>query len=352
MGRSHHHGHEHARGHLHDHSQANHHDSAHHNSANHDPVNHRHTGHEHMDHHHSGHGHSHHHGPADYNRAFLIGIVLNTVFVAIEAVYGIFSHSLALLADAGHNLSDVLALVLAWTASLLARRIPTERRTYGYRRFSILAALFNALFLLVAIGAIVWEAVGRFRDPAPVTGQTVIWVAAVGIAINAATAVLFMSGRKGDINIRGAFLHMAADALVSVGVVIAGILISYTGWLWLDPLSSLIVAVVIFAGTWGLLKESVGLSLDTVPGGIDAAAVKAYLGSLPGVLGVHDLHIWGMSTTEAALTAHLVVNDRTGQDGMLREIAKELHERFDIGHATIQMETEAYICGLFPDDIV
>ncbi|MBY9080905.1 cation transporter [Paenibacillus sp. HN-1] len=305
-----------------------------------------------MDHHHTGHGHSHHHGPADYNRAFLIGIALNTVFVLLEAAYGIIGHSLALLADAGHNLSDVLALVLAWAASLLARRIPTERRTYGYRRFSVLAALLNALFLLVAIGVIVWEAVGRFRDPAPVTGQTVIWVAAVGIAVNAATAILFMSGRKGDLNIRGAFLHMAADAFVSVGVVIAGILISYTGWLWIDPLSSLIVAVVIFIGTWRLLVESVDLALDTVPGSIDAAAVKAYLGSLPGVLGVHDLHIWGMSTTEAALTAHLVVNDRAGQDGMLRKIAKELHERFNIGHATIQMETEAYICGLSPDDIV
>ena len=304
--------------------------------------------------HDGGHGGGHSHAPADFGRAFAIGIALNTGFVIVEAVFGVLSHSLALVADAGHNLSDVLGLLLAWGATVLARRVPTPRRTYGLRRSSILAALFNAVFLLVAVGGIAWEAVGRFRDPAPVQGQTVIGVALVGIVINTATALLFMSGRKGDLNIRGAFLHMAADAGVSLGVVLAGVAILFTGWLCLDAAVSLLIVAVILWGTWGLLKDSVNLALDAVPEGIDAAGVKEYLASLPHVLEVHDLHIWGMSTTEAALTVHLVRDVPTCDDALLSRVSRELHDRFGIEHVTVQLETgdAAHACPQAPEGIV
>lgn len=245
-----------------------------------------------MSHNHSHGGHGHDHGSSNYNRAFVVSVSLNTGFVIIEAVYGILANSLALVADAGHNLSDVLGLLLAWGASILARRRPTPRRTYGLRRSSILAALLNAVFLLVVSGGIGWEAIQRFRSPAPVAGGTMIIVAFIGIAINAGSALMFLSGRKGDLNIRGAFLHLVADAAVSAGVVLAGIAIITTGWLWFDPAVSLIVTVVIVAGTWQLLQESLNLITDAVPAGIEPLAVRTYLAELPGVSGVHDLHIW------------------------------------------------------------
>lgn len=284
-------------------------------------------------------GHGHDHGSADYGRAFAIGIALNLAFVVIEFIYGRLAHSLALVADAGHNLSDVLALLLAWGAAVLARRHPTPGRTYGMRRSSILAALINAVVLLLAVGAIAWEAIRRFSEPNPVAGGTVIWVAMIGIVINAATALLFLSGRKGDLNIRGAFLHMAADAGVSLGVVLAGIAILATGWLWLDPTVSLAIVVVILIGTWGLLRDSINLALDAVPGGIDLDGIRQYLASLPKVVEIHDLHVWGMSTTEAALTAHLVMAEAVCDDAFLARIESELHDLFGIEHATIQMET-------------
>ncbi|MDP9357144.1 MAG: cation diffusion facilitator family transporter [Chloroflexota bacterium] len=282
--------------------------------------------------------HSHDHGPTNHNRAFALGVALNLAFVTVEAVFGLLSHSLALVADAGHNLSDVLGLLLAWGAATLAQRLPTPRRTYGMRRASVLAALFNAIFLLVAIGAIAWEAIRRFSDPGPVAGGTVIAVAAVGIVINTGTALLFLAGRKGDLNIRGAFLHMAADAAVSLGVVLAGFAILATGWRWLDPAISLAIVAVIFVGTWNLLRDSVNLALDAVPESIDTAAVGTYLAGLPAVTDVHDLHIWGMSTTETALTAHLVVPDGVVGDELLAQVAGELHDRFGIEHATLQIE--------------
>ena len=285
------------------------------------------------------HGHGHSHAPANFGRAFAIGIALNITFVVIEAVYGRLSNSLALVADAGHNLSDVLGLVLAWGASVLARRHPTLRRTYGLRRSSILAALLNAVVLLVAVGGIAWEALRRFGNPEPTAGGTVIVVAAIGIAVNGGTALLFMAGRKGDLNIRGAFLHMAADAGVSLGVVLAGLAILATGRAWLDPAVSLAIVVVIVVGTWGLLRDSVNLALDAVPEGIDMAAVQGYLGSLPAVVEVHDLHVWGMSTTETALTAHLVMPDTTCDDATLSRICGELHDRFGIEHTTLQVES-------------
>lgn len=286
-----------------------------------------------------GHSHGHHeHGQLNYNRAFIVGIVLNVGFVVVEALYGFLNNSLALLADAGHNLSDVLGLLLAFVASWLTRRRPTQRYTYGLRRSSIMAALFNASFLLVAMGAIAVEAIRRFSNPAPVSGSTVIGVALVGIVINGVTALMFMSGRERDLNIKGAFLHMAADALVSAGVVLAGIAILTTGWLWFDPVVSLIIVAVIVVGTWNLLRDSVNLALDAVPEGIDALAVRTYLAELPGVVEVHDLHIWAMSTTETALTAHLVMLTGNPGDAFLSRIAMELHDKFGIEHPTIQVE--------------
>lgn len=303
-----------------------------------------------MKHDHSGHSH----GPASYSRAFAVGIALNLGFVVIEALFGLGAHSLALLADAGHNFSDVLALLLAWAAAALTKRIPTQRRTYGLRRFSILAALANALLLLIAIGAIAWEAVGRFRNPEPVASGVVMAVAAVGIAINAVTALMFFSGRKGDVNIRGAYLHMAADAAVSAAVVVAGFIISVTGWLWLDPAMSLVVVGVIAVGTWGLLRESVDLALDAVPRNVDPAKIETYLRNLAGVREVHDLHIWGISTTDVALTAHLIKPDLADEDALLKQISRELHDRFGIEHPTVQIERGhgPTPCGLAAKDVV
>jgi cobalt-zinc-cadmium efflux system protein len=290
---------------------------------------------------------AHDHGPVDYNRAFAIGVALNVGFIVIEAIFGILADSLALLADAGHNLSDVLGLLLAWGASYLVQRGPTERRTYGWRKSSIMAALINAVILLIAVGGIGVEAVQRLRHPAPVAGRTMIWVAAVGVAINMATALLFVSGRKKDLNIRAAFLHMAADAAVSAGVVLAGIAILFSGRLWLDPVISLVISAVILIGTWGLLRDSVNLALDAVPRGIHLKSVESFLACLPGVTGIHDLHIWAMSTTEAALTAHLVKPDPRGDDALIAQISRELHHRFGIDHTTIQWERscDSASCG-------
>jgi cobalt-zinc-cadmium efflux system protein len=284
-----------------------------------------------------GHDHHHHHG-ANYNRAFGIGIALNVIYVATEAGFGLASGSLALLADAGHNLSDVLGLLLAWGGHYLGQLPPTARRTYGWRSSSIMAALFNALLLLAAIGGISWEAVRRFWEPQPTAGTTVMIVAALGVVINTATALLFLKGRKSDLNIRGAFLHMAADAGVSVGVVLAGWGILATGWKWLDPAVSLVIALVIFVSTWRLLKDSLNLAMHAVPEGIDPTEVRKYLATLSGVDEVHDLHIWAMSTTENALTAHLVKPDVGDDDAFLAYVAQELHDRYGIEHATLQLE--------------
>ena len=298
-------------------------------------------GHDHLPQGH-GHAHGHHHGHAHGGgaspRAFTVGIVLNAAFVALEAAAGLFTGSLALLADAGHNLSDVLGLVLAWGAVRLAQRAPTARRTYGWRRSSIMAALLNAVLLLVAVGGIAWEAIRRAQEPVPVPGLAIMVVAGVGFLVNGATAALFLSSRRHDLNARGAFLHMAADAAVSLGVVASGAAILATGWAWLDPAASLVIAVVILAGTWGLLREAFDLVVDAVPPGIDAVAVRGHLASLPGVTAVHDLHIWALSTTEVALTAHLVKPDPRDDDLLVARAARELREHFGIGHATLQWE--------------
>ena len=283
------------------------------------------------------HSHGHSHAPANYNSAFIIGIVLNLVFVVIEAAYGIAVNSLALISDAGHNLSDVFTLAFAWGASWLASKSPTVKRTYGYRRATILASLFSAILLFIVLGGIAWEAIGRFRHPVPINTTTVMIVAGIGIVINTVTALLFISGKDKDLNIKGAFLHMAADAVVSLGVVISALVIMLEGWLWLDPAVSIVIAVVIFWGTWGLMKDSLNLSLDAVPANIDPVEVETYLLSLPQVTNLHDLHIWAMSTTEVALTVHLIVPG-TGDDDFLDEICHTLHNRFGIAHSTIQLE--------------
>lgn len=294
----------------------------------------------HGHHHHDDHGHDHDHGPASYGHAFAIGVVLNLAFLLVEAVYGFLSGSMALVADAGHNLSDVLGLLIAWGATILAGRGPSERFTYGLKSSSILAALFNAALLLVAIGAIALETVQRLITPEPVNGQTVVIVAAIGIVVNTATALLFMSGRKSDLNIRGAFMHMAADALVSVGVLVSGILIGVTGLLWIDPVTSLVIVIVIAVGTWGLLKEAVQMSLFGVPQGIQQRDVSAYLRGADGVADVHDLHIWPLSTTETALTAHLVMPSGHPGDAFLARIARDMKQHFRIDHATFQIEVD------------
>ncbi len=296
------------------------------------------------DHHHRGPASApragHHHSSTDYGHAFLIGTLLNVGFVAVEAAYGLLINSVALLADAGHNLSDVLGLLLAWGAATLSRRAPSAHFTYGLRRSSILSALFNAVFLLVAIGAIAFEAVRRLSEPQPVAGGVVMAVAAVGVLVNGFTAWLFARGGKHDINIRGAYLHMAADAGVSAGVVISGLLILQTGWLWIDPVTSLIVVTVILFGTWGLLRRSVNMALDRVPEHIPPLDVVAALHGLPGVTRIHDLHIWSLSTTDVALTCHLVMPAGCPGDAFLRTVGDMLHDRFAIGHATIQVETD------------
>jgi cobalt-zinc-cadmium efflux system protein len=298
---------------------------------------------------HSGHGHGHHHAPANPNgRAFVIAIALNSAFVAIEFTYGLLAHSTALIADAGHNLSDVLGLLLAWAASTLARRPPSERFTYGLRSSSILAALANAVLLLVACGAIGWEAAQRLLQPGPVASHTVIWVAAAGIVVNGLSALLFMKGSRHDVNIRGAYLHMAADAAVSLGVVVAGVLMLYTGWFWFDAAISLLIVLVIVAGTWALLRESLHLALNAVPPHIDVAAVATHLKNLPGVADIHDLHIWGMSTTESALTVHLVMPDGHPGDDRLDAITQQLQQLFLIHHSTLQIEqgSTLHACSL------
>ena len=309
-----------------------------------------------MSHDHGGHPHDHSahaHAPASFGTAFAIGIALNLGFVVIEAVYGLLSNSVSLLADAGHNLSDVLGLGVAWLATVLARRAPTARFTYGMRGSSILAALFNAVFLLVTVGGLSWEAIRRLGSPEPVAGKTMMAVAAIGILVNGVTAWLFASGRKDDINLKGAFLHMASDALVSVGVVAAGLLILLTGWLWIDPIVSLVINGVIVWGTWGLLRNSVGMSMAAVPAQIDPAAVRTFLSARTGVVDVHDLHIWPMSTTENALTCHLVMPNGHPGDAFLHELAGDLAKRFRINHTTVQIEVDQHLaCALAPDEVV
>lgn len=290
-------------------------------------------------HHDHGHGHGHHHpAPSDAGRAFKLAIGLNMAFVVIEFVYGFIANSTALMADAGHNLSDVLGLVLALGAALLAKAAPTRRFTYGLRGSSILAALFNALLLMLACGAIAWEAVLRFAHPEPVAGTTVSIVAAVGVLVNGFSAWLFMSGSKDDINVRGAYLHMAADAALSLGVVVAGLVVMYTGWSWLDPAVSLVIVVIIVAGTWSLTKESTQMVLAGVPASVDLPRVTEFLKSRDGVTEVHDVHIWAMSTTETALTAHLVMPGGYPGDAVLDGIVGELRKDFAIHHCTLQVE--------------
>jgi cobalt-zinc-cadmium efflux system protein len=292
----------------------------------------------HPHHHPAGHSHGHSHAPeAGHGRAFAIGIALNLGFVLIEAAYGVWADSMALLSDAGHNLSDVLGLAIAWGAALLARRGPTERFTYGLRSSSILAALFNALLLLIAVGSIVWESVQRLIEPAPVAAGTVMIVAGIGIVVNGFTAFLFMRGQH-DLNIRGAFLHMTADAAVSLGVVLGGLVILWTGANWIDPVLSLAIATVIVWGTWGLLKQSLTLSLHGVPRDIAVPEVRKALERMPGVAGVHHLHVWAVSTTETALTAHLVMPDGHPGDGFLAKAQQELNDHFGIRHSTLQVE--------------
>lgn len=286
------------------------------------------------DHDHSGHSHA----PPSNNAAFAIGVALNLGFVAAEVFYGLAAHSLALISDAGHNLSDVFCLLLAWGAMKLTKAKPTKRRTYGWRRSSILAALINAVILLVAVGAITVEAIRRLAQPEEIAEGTVMAVAAIGILINTGTALLFMAGRKRDLNVKGAFLHMVGDAAVSLGVLIAAFTIGLTGWQWLDPAVSLAIGAVIVWGTWGLLRESINLTMDAVPEGIDPHAVEDYLANLAGVTAVHDLHIWAMSTTEVALTVHLVMEEPLRNDLFLHDVSDGLRERFGIGHATTQIE--------------
>ena len=287
---------------------------------------------------------SHRHNPIDFGRAFAIGVALNSGFIVAEVVFGLISSSLTLLADAGHNLGDVMALLMAWAAANLERRRATARYTYGLRRTSVLAALFNAILLLVSVGAIAAEAIRRIREPSPVGGLTMIWVAAAGVIVNGATAWMFVRGRKRDLNIRAAFVHMAADAAVSTGVIVAGFVILATGWWLLDPISSLIVVAIILVSTWGLLRDSINLVLDAVPRGIDPSAVKSFLETLPGVTEIHHLHVWGLSTTETACTAHVVKREPQLDDRLLKQIAHELHDRFGIEHTTIQFECRGPNC--------
>jgi cobalt-zinc-cadmium efflux system protein len=309
------------------------------------------------DHRHHAHGvaaHDNHaHGAPDFGVAFAVGVVLNLAFVIAEAAYGLIAHSVALLADAGHNLGDVLSLAVAGAAAILVRRHPSDRFTYGLRSSSILAALFNVIVLLIAVGAIILAAIDHFVAPEPVASGIVIVVAALGILVNGGTALLFRKSH-GDLNARAAFLHLLADAAVSFGVVIAGAIIALTGWLWIDPAASLIIAAVIVAGTWQLLRNAMTMALHAVPAGIDPGAVRAHLDAVAGVAQVHDLHIWPMSTTETALTCHLVMPAGHPGDHVLAHLAQELHDRFGIEHATIQVETgdPDHPCKLVPDHVV
>lgn len=305
-------------------------------------------------HSHAGHHHGHDHGPVSHDRAFAIGVALNAGFVVIEMFFGWRVNSIALIADATHNLGDVLGLLMAWGAAVLARRPPSASRTYGWGRATILASLANAMVLLISIGAIGLEAIHRLIAPEPVGEWTVMLVAAVGIVINGATALMFMRGRANDLNIRATYLHMIADAAVSAGVVVSAMLIGLTGWFWLDAATSLVIVAVIAVGTWGLLRESTMLVMDAVPPGIASADVRGYLAGLPGVAEIHDLHIWGLSTTESALTVHLVQTEDDVPPSRPHEVAAEIRRRFGIGHVTVQIEhgTEAEWCRLRPDGIV
>lgn len=348
MGDEHHddscHGHDHS----HDHDHAGHDGHGDHGHDGHDHDDHGHDGHDHA--HHGGFGHHHVHAPASYGRAFAFGIALNLFYVIAEAIWGVASHALALLADAGHNLSDVLALGAAWLAEILSRRSPTANFTYGLRRSSILAALGNAVALLLVTGGIIWESVLRLAHPHPVAGMTVMVVAAIGIVVNGVTAMLFASGGKGDLNLRGAFVHMASDALMALAVVISGGIILMTGWLWVDPVVSLLVSVSIVIGTWSLLRDSLDMALDRVPRSVDRMKVEDYLRALPDIVDLHDLHIWPISTTETALTVHLVRDEHAPamDSRTLHDIARELKARFQIVHPTLQMETrhDATLCVL------
>jgi cobalt-zinc-cadmium efflux system protein len=314
---------------------------------------HKHHHHDHEDQGHSHAGHAHSHAPKNFTRAFAIGITLNAAFIAVETIYGLAANSTALLSDAGHNLSDVLGLLAAWMAATLVKRAPSSRFTYGLRGSSILAALFNAIFLLVAIGGLSWEAILRFSNPQPVSSGTVMVVAAIGILINGITAWMFASGSKSDINIRGAYLHMAADAALSAGVVVIGFLIFLTGLLWLDPLASLSINAVIVFGTWSLLRDSVAMSMAAVPANINPEKVRNFLGTQTGVSNLHDLHIWPLSTTETALTCHLVMPGGHPGDAYLHHLCEELNHHFHIAHSTIQVETDPNLhCPLEPADKV
>jgi cobalt-zinc-cadmium efflux system protein len=328
------HGHEHEHSHDHDHADHGHHSHDHH-------------GHDH-------HGHDHHHLGGELGLVFAISIALNLGFVVIEGVFGFISHSMALLADAGHNFSDVLGLVAAWSASILATRRPSERYTYGLRSSSILAALANAIILLIAVGGIVVEAVQRLIDPTPVGGVTIIVVACAGVVVNGASALMLGHRHHGDLNVESAFAHMLGDALVSVGVAISGAVILWTNWLWLDPAVSIVVSAVIVLGTWRLLRRSLDMALQAVPPNIDPAEVRAQLLLVSGVSEVHDLHIWAMSTTSTALTAHLIMPAGHPGDACLADVAGALQKRFGIEHATIQVETgdPAHPCVLVPDTVV
>ena len=312
--------------------------------------------HDHDDHDH--HAHEHHHGaghahaPTNFGHAFAIAAVLNIVLVITQVIYGVLANSVALLADAGHNFGDVLGLLLAWGAHSMARWQPTKRYTYGFRSASILAALLNALILMVATGAIAWEAIQRLSEPGEVGGVTVMIVAAIGIVVNGVSALLLLAGRKGDLNIRGAFLHLVGDAAVSVGVVAAGAVIYFKSWFWLDPVASLIIAALIVWGTWSLLRESFKLSLDAVPENIDRSKVESCLRTLPGVTEIHDLHIWAMSTTETALTAHIVRPGAGLDDAFLVDACEALAKRFGIRHATLQVEAGDRSCRLAPEHVV
>ena len=290
--------------------------------------------------------HPHHHAAPDYTRAFAVGVVLNVIFVVIEVAYGVVADSLALISDAGHNLSDVLGLLLAWGASYLAGKQPSLRRTYGYSRATILASMFSGLLLLAAVVVISWEAFNRFFTPSEPAGQTIMVVAAIGVLINGVTAWLFVSGKDHDLNIRGAYLHMAADALVSLGVVVSGFVIWKFGLKWFDPLSSLLIAVVIFWSTWNLLRDSLNLAIDAVPRDLDPKVVRKWLSDQPGVAGMHDLHIWPLSTTDTALTAHLLMPAPPSDDVFLHDLAQQLHDKFGISHATFQIERgdDDHIC--------
>ncbi len=329
------------------------HDHSHHEEHDHD------HGHDHDESGGGGHDHSHkghaHVNPADVSgRAFAIAIGLNLSFVIIEAIYGVLTHSMALVAEAGHNLSDVLSLGLSWGAMVLAKRTPTHRRTYGFRGTTILASLANALVLLFVVGAIAWESVRRFAEPTPVAGKTVMIVAGIGILVNAGSALMFVRGSKKDVNVKSALVHLASDALASIGVVAAGGAMMLTGWTWLDPAVSLVLSIVVLVGTWSLLRQSLDLILAAVPQGIDPAAVRSFLVGLPGVSAVHDLHIWAMGTTETALTAHLVMAWPERAPKFLGSLSRELKERFEIHHATVQIEPSeaAADCEQAPDNAV